>query len=313
MVVGMAQHYPAETETREVSCVWPVAAALGEGAVWSAADQALWFVDIKGQQILRYDPTTQVGRQWQAPDLVSFVLPEAGGGFVVGMPRQIAHFAPTTGVFTPIEILEGERDRNRLNDACVDASGRLWFGSMDDDEAERSGVLYCWHGAGRPVALDQDFVISNGPAHSPDGRTLYHTDTVRRTIYRFHVHDDASLSDKQVFIEIEAGAGWPDGTCVDSEGCLWVALWEGWSVRRYSPQGKLLEIVSIPCAKVTKLALGGADLKTAFVTTASIGLSADELAAQPLAGGLFTFNVGVSGLRSRPLEIGTQVSAITAN
>lgn len=279
-------------------CVWPVAAELGEGPMWSVSEQALWFVDIKGQQVLRYDSATRNGRSWPAPDLVSFVLPEAGGGFVAGLPGQIAHFEPATGMFKTIATLDAERKRNRLNDACIDAAGLLWFGSMDDDEAEPSGVLYCWDGAGTLVAHDKDFIISNGPAHSPDGRILYHTDTVRRTIYRFDVNDDGSISGKQALIEIEAEAGWPDGTAVDSEGCLWVALWDGWAVRRYSSRGVLLETVPVPCAKVTKLALGGADLRTAFVTTARRGLSAVDLGAQPLAGGLFSFEVDVPGLPS---------------
>lgn len=296
--MGMIQYHPEGYGVREVSCIWPVGAALGEGPVWSAATQMLWFVDIKRRQILCYDPVTAKSQHWLAPDLVSFILPETGGAFIVGLPGRISYFEPTTGGFTTLVTLEDERDRNRLNDACIDASGRLWFGSMDDSEAEPSGVLYCWHGAGPPVVHDRDFVISNGPAHSPDGRILYHTDTVRRTVNRFDINDDGSVSGKRAFIEIEAGAGWPDGTCVDSEGCLWIALWEGWAVRRYSPQGKLLEIVPIPCARVTKMALGGEDFKTAFVTTARTGLSPEELASQPLAGGLFTFNVDVAGLQA---------------
>lgn len=283
-------------DVREVRCVWPAAAVLGEGPVWSAVEQALWFVDIKARQVLQYDPATGDGRRWAAPDQISFIQSEAGGGFVAGLPGRLTHFIPESGSFRTLTVLADEPSRNRLNDACLDASGRLWFGSMDDDEAESNGVLYCWNGSDAPVAHDRDFVISNGPAHSPDGRTLYHTDTVRRTIYRFDVDDDGALSGKRPFIEIEDDAGWPDGTAVDSDGCLWIALWEGWAVRRYSPAGVLLETVAMPCAKVTKLALGGRDLKTAFVTSARKGLNADELAAQPLAGGLFTFEVDVPGL-----------------
>lgn len=296
--MGMNQHSLEHGGMREVHCVWPVAAELGEGPMWSVSEQALWFVDIKGQQVLRYDSATRNGRSWPAPDQVSFVLPEAGGGFVAGLPGKIAHFEPATGMFKTIATLDAERKRNRLNDACIDAAGLLWFGSMDDDEAEPSGALYCWDGACTLLAHDKDFIISNGPAHSPDGRILYHTDTVRRTIYRFDVNDDGSISGKQALIEIEAEAGWPDGTAVDSEGCLWIALWDGWAVRRYSSLGVLLETVPIPCAKVTKLALGGADLRTAFVTTARRGLSAVDLGAQPLAGGLFSFEVDVPGLPS---------------
>lgn len=270
--------------------------------MWSAADHSLWFVDIKGRRILRFHPDTGERRHWPAPHQISFLLPEAGGSFVAGFPGSLARFRPETGLFEPLITLDNERRRNRLNDACVDGVGRLWFGSMDDSEIDASGALYSWHGVGVPAVHDQDFVISNGPAHSPDGKTLYHTDTIRRTIYRFDVAEDGSTSGKWPFIEIGEGDGWPDGTTIDSEGCLWVALWEGWAVRRYSPRGELLETVPLPCAKVTKLALGGTDLRTAFVTTARRGLSPIELEQQRLAGGLFTFQTKVPGLPHRAVR-----------
>jgi sugar lactone lactonase YvrE len=119
----------------------------------------------------------------------------------------------------------------------------------------------------------------------------------RRVVYRFDVEPEGRLSGKRPFVEIEAHAGCPDGSVADSEGCIWIALYGGWAVRRYSPQGQLLETVSLPCANVTKLAFGGSSLQTAFVTTARKGLSQGELAAQPLAGGLFAFEVDVPGLQ----------------
>lgn len=286
---------------REVRCVWPVAAELGEGPVWSGSDRALWFVDIKGRRVHRFDPATEGRQSWPAPDQVGFVMPAPDGCLVAGLPGRLACFTPATGEFESLLALEAEPLRNRLNDACVDGAGRLWFGSMDDREADASGTLYRWDGTAAPVACDDGFVISNGPAHSPDGRTLYHTDTVRRTIYRFDVAADGFVSGKRPFIEIEEDAGWPDGSTMDAEGCLWVALWKGCAVRRYSPQGELLETVSLPCANVTKLALGGDGLKTAFVTTARKGLSPDELGTQPLAGGLFAFETDVPGLLQPPV------------
>jgi D-xylonolactonase len=281
---------------RDVRCVWAIEAQLGEGPFWSASEQVLWFVDIKGRNIHRFNPATGDQRSWKAPDQVSFVLPREDGSFVVGLPRRLARFTPKTGIFEDLITLHSERAGNRMNDACLDAIGRLWFGSMDDAEIEPHGALYCWDRGGSPILWDQDFVISNGPAFSPDGSVFYHTDSARRTIYRFDVGSDGSLHDKRLFIKIEDGGGWPDGTTVDAQGCLWVALYQGWAVRRYSPQSELLEVVGIPCAHVTKLALGGEDRKTAFVTTARKGLSAEALAAQPLAGNLFAFDVDVPGM-----------------
>lgn len=281
---------------REISCLWNLEAQLGEGPCWSVADQALWFVDIKGRQIHRWDPVKAQPRSWPAPQPVSFVLPRASGGFVVGLPGQVASFNPGTGDYAPLATLDAEAPGNRTNDACVDARGRLWLGTMDDGESEPRGTLYAWDGTAAPQARDKGYVIPNGPCFSPDGRVFYHTDTPQRTIYRFDVEADGALTGKRPWVQIEEGAGWPDGSIIDSAGCLWVGLYAGWGLRRYSPQGELLEKVALPCANVTKMALGGADLKTAFVTTARQGLSLDDLKAQPLAGGLFSFEADVPGL-----------------
>jgi sugar lactone lactonase YvrE len=263
----------------------------------------MWFVDIKGQRIHRFRPESCEQRSWPAPDQVTFLLPRGASGFVVGLPGRLACFTPATSEFVTLATIEPDLPHNRTNDACLDAAGRLWFGTMDDQETEPHGRLYCWDGTTPPQPQDDGYVITNGPAFSPDGRTFYHTDTKRRVVYRFDVEPNGTLRGKRPFVEIDAHAGWPDGSVVDAEGCVWIALYGGWAVRRYSPHGQLLETVSLPCANVTKVALGGGDLRTAFVTTARKGLSSEELAAQPLAGGLFSFQVDVPGL-----PLGTMVA-----
>lgn len=287
---------------REIRCLWNLAAQLGEGPCWSARDNALWFVDIKGRQIHRFEPHSGQQRSWSAPDQVTFVLPRAVGGFVVGLPGRLMSFTPETGAFANLAVLDQEPPSNRTNDATIDAAGRLWFGTMDDGETEPRGTLYSWDGRAAPQPRDDGYVITNGPAFSPDGRVFYHTDTPRQVIYRFDAAPDGTLTGKRVFVQIEANAGFPDGSVVDSAGCLWVGLYHGWGLRRYSPQGELLETVPMPCANVTKVAFGGADLKTAFVTTAAKGLSPQDLQAQPLAGGLFSFEVEVPGLPAGTLR-----------
>jgi sugar lactone lactonase YvrE len=166
---------------------------------------------------------------------------------------------------------------------------------MDDAEGEATGMLYRFH-HGVLAPMDSGYVITNGPAFSPDGRVLYHTDTLTRRIYAFDLGRDGALSNKRLFIEIEEGAGYPDGPTVDSEGCLWTGLFGGWSVRRYGPDGRLLQSVRFPVANITKLAFGGETLTTVYATTAAKGLDAAALTAQPLAGGLFSFEAAVPGL-----------------
>ncbi len=274
-------------------CVWPLACNLGEGPLWWQG--AVWFTDIKQKQVHRFDPGSGNGQSWRAPSEVGFLAPMKSGHFIAGAKTGLYDFDPAEGSFTLIRTVEPNRPTNRLNDGAVDRCGRLWFGSMDDDETEASGMLYRFH-RGSLSAMDSGYVITNGPAFSPDGGTLYHTDTLERRIYAFDLRSDGSLANKRVFVTIEQGAGYPDGSVVDSEGCLWTGLFGGWSARRYAPDGRLLERVAFPAANITKLAFGGSGLTTVYATTARKGLVAAALACQPEAGGLFCFEAKVPGL-----------------
>lgn len=278
-------------------CVWPLQSVLGEGPLWW--NGALWFTDIKRRKIHRFDPGGQTA-SWDAPSEVGFLAPFQNGHFLAGAKTGLYDFDPGTGSFHLIRSVEPDLPGNRLNDGAVDAKGRLWFGSMDDGENAPSGKLYRLD-AGGLAAMDSGTVITNGPAFSPDGFTLYHTDTLGKTIYAFDTGEDGALRNKRVFVKIEDGAGWPDGPAVDREGCLWTGLFGGWAARRYAPDGALLETVSFPVANVTKLAFGGDDLTTVYATTASKGLDAASLGKQPLAGGLFRFTVTVPGLGQKAL------------
>jgi sugar lactone lactonase YvrE len=272
-----------------------VGATLGEGPVWVASDDALWFVDIKGQRLHRFDPTDGALTSWDAGAQIGWVLPRQTGGFVVGLQSGLHSFDPQSGGFGSLVAVEPHLPDNRLNDAATDARGRLWFGSMDDSEAAPSGRLYRVDGtAVRDTGLEP-VTITNGPAFAPDGRTLYHTDTLGRTIHAVPVNDDGSLGAPRVFVTIEDGAGYPDGPVVDSAGCLWTGLFGGWSVRRYAPDGRLIESVRFPTANITKIAFGGPDRCTAYATSARKGLTAEQLAQQDEAGDLFAFAVDVPG------------------
>jgi len=278
-----------------VECIWTLAAKLGEGALWSARERAVWFVDIKGRQIHRYDETTRTRRSWPAPEDVGFIVAARGGRFICGLKSGLYEFDPADGKFQLLTLVDSHRPRNRLNDAHVDAAGRLWFGTMDDDEAKPNGALYRFDATGLH-RCDDDYVITNGPATSPDGRTLYHIDTLKREIYAFDLAADGSLSKRRVFARVAETDGHPDGPVVDATGCVWVGLFGGWGVNRYSPSGELQGKPSLPVANCTKAAFGGADLQTLYVTTAWKELSADQRTQQPLAGGLFAVRVDTPGL-----------------
>ena len=282
----------------EPTDVWPIAAELGEGPVWVERDRALWFVDIKRQQIHRYDPADGAKRSWPAPEQVGFVFPAERGGFLAGLQSGLYHFDEATGAFELIVAVESGLPTNRLNDGVVDPEGRLWFGTMDNGERAKSGAFYCFAGRELTRTPIDEIAITNGPAVSPDGRLLYVVDTLKGTIDRADIRDDGTLGERLPFARIDPKHGHPDGPTIDSEGCVWISLYAGWEAWRYSPAGELLERVRFPVANITKLAFGGDDLRTAYATTARQLLSEEEIAKQPQIGDLFEFRVDVPGVSS---------------
>ncbi|QMW24444.1 SMP-30/gluconolactonase/LRE family protein [Sandaracinobacteroides saxicola] len=274
-----------------VTCVWPLGALLGEGPVWH--DGALWFVDIKSDRIHRFDPANGDRRSWTTPPRPGFLAPRRSGGFIVGLKRGLHDFDPASGTFLLRQEVDADHPGNRLNDGFVDAAGRLWFGTMDDAGRAPTGSLWRYDARGLAM-MDPGYRITNGPAMSPDGRTLYHVDTLGRTIYAFDVDAGGALSNRRLFATV--ARGYPDGPAVDAEGTLWCALYGGWGIDRFAPDGRLIGHVALPCAAVTKAAFGGPDRRTLYVTTARQELSPAALAEQPLAGGLFALPVAVPGL-----------------
>ena len=167
---------------------------------------------------------------------------------------------------------------------------------MDDSEAADTGAIYRLAADGRCIAASPFVSITNGPAVSPDGRTLYHIDTLGGVIHACDLAADGSLANRREFARIPNEQGYPDGPTMDAEGCLWVGLYKGSAVRRYAPDGQLLETVRFPVDAITKIAFGGPDLKTVYATTANKHLSPAEKAANPHAGDLFAFRVAVPGV-----------------
>lgn len=292
----------------EVAVAATIGAELGEGPVWVERDASVWFVDIKGRRVHRFDPRSGAHRTWDAPEQPGFVVPlhsPAGAPLrmVCGLKTGLHEFAPQSGEFNLLTRVDPHLPDNRLNDAVVCPDGTLWFGSMDDLETRPSGSLFRLGNHGRCVPLDSGYVITNGPAFSPDAKTFYHTDTSERVVYAFDRDNSGAISGRRVLVRFATGEGYPDGTAVDAEGCLWIAVWGGWGVHRYAPSGELLSRIRFPCSNVTKVSFGGEGYRTAFVTTAWKGLSAAQRAEQPLAGDLFQFETDVPGLPSTELRL----------
>jgi sugar lactone lactonase YvrE len=167
---------------------------------------------------------------------------------------------------------------------------------MDNKEKAKSGAFYCFADGKVTATGIDDIAITNGPAVSPDGRLLYLVDTLKGTIEVADIGDDGSLDNRRPFTRIEKSDGHPDGPTIDSNGYLWISLYAGWEVRRYSPAGDLVERVRFPVANITKIAFGGEDLRTAYATTARQLLKPEDIAKQPQIGDLFEFRVDVPGV-----------------
>lgn len=275
-------------------------AILGEGPVWHPAEQALYWLDIKGRHVHRLVPESGDLTSWDVPFRIGSIAPRGRGGFVAGSDRGFvafdAGFEGWEALFDP----EIEQPGNRFNDGEVDRAGRFWAGTMDDAEEQASGSLYRLDVDGRCATIDENYRVTNGPAFSVDGRILYHTDSARQTIYRFDLAADGSVSGKRVLAQFGDGDGYPDGMTVDAEDCLWVAFWDGWCLRRLSPAGEVVAHVPLPVARPTSVTFGGSGYDQLFVTSATIGLDAAALAAQPAAGGLMRLVPGVCGVAPMP-------------
>jgi xylono-1,5-lactonase len=278
----------------EAQCVWPVGALLGEGPIWSARDNAIYFVDIKKPALHRYSLADGARKSWDMPEQIGWVIERQNApGFIAGFKSGFA-----TMTLDPLKIEmfakpEPDRPTNRRNDAKVDSRGRIWAGSMDDEETRTSGALYRLDPDFSWRLMDDHYKICNGPAFNLAGDVMYHTDTGARTIYAFDLSPAGELSNKRDFIRFGAGWGGPDGMTTDSQDGLWVAHWGASRLSRFTPDGKLDRTIALPASQITSCVFAGEKLDRMFVTCAAIGLK-DEA----LAGGLFEVDPGVRGAPS---------------
>lgn len=252
--------------------VWDLKAELGEGPVWDAARGLVWSVDVKGRRLHAYGHADRSRQSWDAPDQIGFALPSEDGSLICGVRGGLYRFERGTGRFSLLQAVEADRPDNRLNDGFVSPDGALWFGSMDDGEMAQTGALYRFAG-GELTRMDDGYGVTNGPAMSPDGRTLYHHDTLEKVIYAFD-HADGRLSGKRRFAVTEEG--YPDGPSVDTAGVLHVGLFNGWGVGRWVPDGTALPVLPLPVPAVTKAAFCGPDLKTLYCTTEGSQLPSNQ-------------------------------------
>ena len=285
----------------EVVCVVDAGAELGEGTLWDPGRRVLWWLDIWGRRIHRYDPATGQDEMWETPEYPGCLGPREKGGLVLSMASGFHFFDPATGGLEPIADPEADKPDTRFNDGKPDRQGRFWSGTMFEvpgRPVEFVGALY---------RLDPDLSVhrmiegigcSNGLAWSPDSRTMYFADSHAGFVWAYDF-DPATgdIANRRTFIDMTDTGGIADGATVDAEGCYWLTIPPTAKVCRYDPGGRLMQTVMLPSDLPTCCEFGGDDLDILYVTTA-----ARSRREQRYAGGLFAVDAGVKGLPTTPFK-----------
>jgi sugar lactone lactonase YvrE len=272
-------------------------AELGEGPVWDPGSQRLFWVDILGRMVHAYRPADGATETISVPEPVGSIALRRDGGLLLALASGFWLLDPvgsTPRLLTPIGLDDPD---TRMNDGKCDRLGRFWCGSMRYDARTGGGCLYRLDSDGGPTMVLDGLTIPNGLAWSGDDRTLYFIDSPTQAIDAF-AYDamTGAITDRRRVITIDPSEGEPDGLTIDASGHLWVALWGGASVRRYSPDGRLDRVVPVPATNVTSCTFGGSLLDDLYITTALEGLPEAQRGLEPGAGALFRYHAGVRGL-----------------
>lgn len=280
----------------DVEVLTEAADLLGEGLLWEPDRERLVWVDIERCLLRSYRPRDGRLVEVRLAQRPTAVVPREGGGYVVAIESGIAELGDLDGSLQMLVLLEEERPHNRLNDAKCAPDGRLFVGTMHEGGAEREAALYRIDGDYSVTLVLSDVSLSNGLGWSPAGDTMYFVDTTTRGVDAFdYVLGSGELRRRRRIVTFTPEDGLPDGMTVDADGCLWVALWGGGEVRRYRPDGRLDGAIELPASQITNCCFGGAGMSDLYITSARLGLTQQQLAAEPFAGAVFRVRVDIAG------------------
>lgn len=277
--------------------------ATGESPVWSAQEQALYWVDIPAQRLHRWGSTDQRTQSWETAEMLACIARCSDGGWIAGLQSGLFHLqADLDGslISSQLSGVQHARPDMRFNDGRCDRQGRFWVGSMLLDMAAGAavGAMYRYDaGHSGPLRPQlRDFIVPNGLAFSPDGTTLYLSDSHPsvQAIWAFDYDiDTGTAHNRRLFVDMREHPGRPDGAAVDADGCYWICGNDAGLIHRFTPDGRLDRSLAVPVKKPSMCAFGGRNLDTLFVTSIR---PAGNLSDQPLAGGVFALQPGVTGL-----------------
>jgi sugar lactone lactonase YvrE len=264
---------------------------LGEGPVWSDRDGCLYYVDILAYRLHAYTPSTQQHRAWTFETYVGSLAECRSGGLILSLGDRVVRFDPRTSgtAVEELVVLEADRPYNRLNDGKVDPWGRFWVGSLRVEDGPKSGRLWCVTPDGKTQMVRDGIGCSNSAAFDLTRRRMYFADSTLRLIEHAEFDAELRLGAFQPFARLEAAD--PDGSCTDAAGYLWNAEWDGHRIRRYAPDGTVERELAIPTSRPSCCTFGGERHRTLFVTSAHVGMTAEQRAQDPRAGGLFSIEL----------------------
>ena len=290
------------SSTNTITCVQHANAFLGEAPVWHPEEQRLYWVDVTRPAIYAFEPGRgQVGI-WPLPSQTGFIAPRQGGGLIAASRHEgiVSVDLERGAKLTPIAQPAIGRPPGLYNDGKVDPKGRLWIGWLTDSRLIPGAVFRLDPNGSTHIMID-DVVASNGMGWSPNGKIFYHTDSHIGVIWAYDFDlNSGTLGNRSRFLELDVKRETPDGLQVDSEGHVWTAIYRGGRLIHLSPDGSIVGEINFPARLTTSCAFGGRDLDTLYVTTAIRQQSGEELANQPLAGGLFSLQPGVRGQPNTP-------------
>lgn len=275
----------------------------GEGIFWNPSDGRIWWTDIQGRALWSFDPVTTQSASIPMEDRVCCFAPRAAGGLIVAYSDRVVLFDPETKKETLVTLFEPENPETRLNDGRTDRQGRLVVGGMNEVSGKPDSSVISIDGNLKVQTLIDQISCANSICFSPAGNTMFFADTPDREILVFDYEKDrGTLTNKRLHASFKQEPGLPDGSCVDAEGGVWNAEWEGHRVVRVAPNGTIDRVIDVPVWKPTCCAFGGPNLDTLFITTSRLMSDEAALKKEPSAGGLFAVKPGIRGVIDTPFK-----------
>ncbi|MBD2343493.1 SMP-30/gluconolactonase/LRE family protein [Anabaena subtropica] len=279
----------------QINNVLTARARLGEGPVWDSNHHWLYWVDIYNHRVNRFKPATGENLGFDVGDVVGAIALTSSHRLMMAQRDGLAFLNLDTREVTPIIQIEADKPDNRFNDGKCDRQGRFWFGSASPGKTEAS--LYRYDPDGSLQVMETGLTISNGLGWSPDEKTFYLNDSEQQKMYAYNFDTvTGKISNRRIFVDLTGESFYPDGLTIDSQGNIWVAMWDGWCVICFNPKGEEISQIKLPVQRPTSCTFGGEDLRTLYITSASVGMSEKEIDKSFYSGDLFAVETNLVGL-----------------